>query len=497
MNRIQEFIDTFIPKNVSKKKRSLLKTELENHLLDKIDYYKAIGYSEAESTEKAMVDFGTDENMKKSIFKEFEELYSERSIYGILAFIAIHLMNWLCWPLDIWVTSADFNHDPDPSGALISFFMIFSVCAAILFARVKKYRKMLISIGAACSLLAVTYIFSFYTQAAAFSISSNLIYIVDVFTPFYIGNLLLDKSLDAVLAMSFWLAFLVIPAIYCFAASVRIKRGAAKDVRNPKKRAAIFSAVFAVFSVATCAVLPTSQDYIEFYPVWFDKYDNYISEDPENLFENIAIGDSYDEVRKMLTAQGYTNITGFRMTLDRQQLKLFNGRLKAFDFDEGYELWFNPEKHIPGNGFVGLKSENGVITAKGIGNLRKAMYDAGDYNNFGYSGIAFELNDDMPAMAEYFESLEPGGAESEIMNRFGSEFGRIYSKRFSLENGVRKNYYRIFCYGEVNPEAKLNYDRYGSRYIELSFENGGLTKGAIYSRQNSGKKEYVSAKYVG
>lgn len=127
MNRIQEFIDTFIPKNLSKKKRNLLKTELENHLLDKIDYYKDIGYGEAESTEKAMVDFGTDENMKKSIFSEFEELYSERSIYGILAFIAINLMNWLCWPLDIWVTSADFNHDPDPSGALISFFMIFSV----------------------------------------------------------------------------------------------------------------------------------------------------------------------------------------------------------------------------------------------------------------------------------------------------------------------------------------------------------------------------------
>ena len=35
MNKISNFIDEFIPKNISKKRRLLLTNELENHLLDK------------------------------------------------------------------------------------------------------------------------------------------------------------------------------------------------------------------------------------------------------------------------------------------------------------------------------------------------------------------------------------------------------------------------------------------------------------------------------
>ena len=41
-----EFVDNFIPKNLSKKQKAKLKDELICHILDKKDYYEEIGYSE-------------------------------------------------------------------------------------------------------------------------------------------------------------------------------------------------------------------------------------------------------------------------------------------------------------------------------------------------------------------------------------------------------------------------------------------------------------------
>ena len=175
MNRITEFVDSFIPKNISKKKAVILKEELTCHIMDKVDYYKDIGYDETESVNKAIEDFGTDEMDKKFIFNEFEELYSEKNILGILAFVIIAAMNFICAPLDLWVTSADFNRDPDPISAFISFSMIFVVFIMIAFARIKKYRKTLISIGIVNTLIAVVLLMSFYPQMAAYTMGFNVV----------------------------------------------------------------------------------------------------------------------------------------------------------------------------------------------------------------------------------------------------------------------------------------------------------------------------------
>ena len=164
MNKISIFIDEFIPKNISKKRRLLLTNELENHLLDKSNFYKEIGYPEEESIQKAIDDFGSDEKMKKSIFNEFEELYSEKSIFGVVAFFAIQLMNWICYFLGTWVISADFHDDPSIFGTLVSFGMILTICILVIFARIKKYRKMLIAIGLSNILSLAVILFNFYPQ---------------------------------------------------------------------------------------------------------------------------------------------------------------------------------------------------------------------------------------------------------------------------------------------------------------------------------------------
>ena len=65
--RISEFIADYIPKRITKETRYKLQYELENHIYDRIDYYREIGYTEEESLEKALDDFGNDEETKEQI----------------------------------------------------------------------------------------------------------------------------------------------------------------------------------------------------------------------------------------------------------------------------------------------------------------------------------------------------------------------------------------------------------------------------------------------
>ncbi len=475
MNRITEFVDSFIPKNISKKKAAILKDELTCHIMDKADYYKDIGYDEVESVNKAIEDFGIDETDKSFIFNEFEELYSERTVFGILAFVLIGFMNFICAPLDLWVTSADYNRDPDPFSAFISFSMIFVVLIMIAFARIKKYRKTLISIGVVNTLIAVTLLVSFYPQMAALTMGFNVIYLLDNFTPFCIGHI---TAIEDIFATLFWFGFLIIPSLYCFVEAFRIKRGRAKQIKNPKKKVAIFSSVFFTIAIASSFLYPASEKYVDDYPIWFYKFNNYISDETLQTYNEISTYDKYSEVDTHLCLEGYVTIEQYRDSLDRVTKKQFNQNLEEFNFAEGYEIWFRPGETVEGNGFVGIKHENGVITAKAIGNLEENMYRG--MNNFGYTD--YDSNDDMFAMFDYFKSLKKGDAEADIMSRFGSEFGFIYAKRQSLENGKEINYYRIHCYGLVNPDAKTDIDRYDDRYIELTFEDSLLIKGTMYER---------------
>ena len=475
MNRITEFVDSFIPKNISKKKALILKDELVCHIMDKADFYKEIGYDDAESVNKAIEDFGTDEMDKKYICSEFEELYSEKSIYGILAFVIIAAMNFICAPLDLWVTSADFNRDPDPFSAFISFSMIFVVLIMIVLARIKKYRKTLISIGIVNTLIAVVLLMSFYPQMAAFTLAYDIIYLVDNFTPFSIGNIIVMAH-DGIFAMALWVGILIIPSLYCFTEAFRIKQGRAKQVKKPKKKIALFSSVFFTIAIASCLLYPTSEKYADNYPVWFDNYYNYISEASQQMFDEISIYDKYSEVDNHLCFEGYVTIELYRDSLDRVKRKQFNQNLKEFDFAEGFEIWFKPGETADGNGFIGIKQENGIITGKAIGNIEEKMYMG--TGNFGYWN---DSNDDMLTMLDYFRTLKKGDAEADVMSRIGSEFGFIYAKRSSVENGKKINYYRIYFHGITNPEGK-SYEKDDSRYIELAFEDAVLVKGTMYDK---------------
>lgn len=482
MDRITGFVESFVPKNLPKKRADELREELTCHILDKADYYREIGYDKNDSIDKAIAAFGTDESSKNYILKEFEELYSERSIFGIIAFFIIAAMNALCVPLDIWVYSADFNRDPDPLGAFISFSMTFVVLLMITVARIKKYRKTLISIAVANTLIAGSLLCSFYPQMAAYTIGDNIIYLIDRFTPISVGNAItmhIDSLFtEGMIALVLQWAFLLVPAIYCIIEAVRIGKGKANPVKNPKNKVLVFCALFLASTAVSCLLQPASQRYVDDYPVWLDNYDNCISEESSQKFDEISIGDTYSEVSNFLSSEGYISIEQYRNSLDKLTKKQFDNNLKEFTFKDGFEVWFDPDpdKWIKGNGFVGIKKENDIITAVGIGNLNQDMY-SGKYYNFGYWD---DYDHDIYGMIGNFRALNEGNSETEVMSKLTGDYGVIYTKIVSLEDGKKESYYRVYCHGEIDPEAKAYRDMFDERYVELFFENGKLTYGEMY-----------------
>ena len=478
MNRISEFADSFVPKNLSKKRKNALKQEIICHVLDKADYYQELGYTEEESISKATEDFGTDEDMKKNILSEFEELYSEKTIFGLLAGLLIFIMNWLCFPLDIWVASADFNRDPDPAGTFASFFMIFIVLALIVFARIKKYRKMLLCIGISNILVLGILLWCFYPQMAGQAMAYNLAYLIDRFTPLLLGKENIVSSFMLVIA---WCGIPLIFALYSVVASVLLKTGRIYDVKNPRKKCIITGAVFAAVTLITCMLQPTGQRYIDDYPVWINAYDMYISEETEDLYGRIKTGDSFQTAEKILISEGFRSFEEYRGHLDKLTKKQFDADIADLTFAEGYTIYFHPEKYIKGQGLVGIREKDGIVTGVAIGNVSRYMYDSKN-QTFGYANTyIWSRWDDINEVKEYFSLLNTGDDEYGVMLPFGTYYGEIYSKRKYTENGRDKTYYRIHFYGLMHSEKKHEYERNDSCYIELTFLDGKLENGALYT----------------
>lgn len=485
MDRITEFVDSFIPKNLPKKRKSQLREELICHILDKADYYMDLGYKKDDSFTKAIEDFGTDKEMKNHILGEFEELYRERTIWGILAGIFIYVMNWMCYPMDIWVASADYNRDPDPAGAFVSFCMIYTVLGLIMFARIKKYRKMLLCLGISNLLIVGIVLWFFYPQMAMYSLMYNIIYLVDRFTPFLLGNTMVDGFLYILFMPVLFIGI----SVYCFVASFRLKKGKTGSIKNEKRKCIIAGTICIVVMIVTCLLQPTGQKYYDNYPLWFSPYDVYISEETEEFYDKINIGDSLESADALLKSEGFQTIEEYVNGLDKLTKKQFKANINEFNFVDGFTVYVFPDKYIKGAGFVGIKEDKGIVTGVAIGNLGKHMYDS-EGGTFGYYNHYFD-NDyyaDIYSVKESFFSLNLGDRESDVMSISGLGAGDIYTKRKYVENGNEKTYYRIHFYGAVNAEKD-----YRSCYVELLFSDGTLENGTMYTYSFEGDKKVIYA----
>ena len=498
VNRINDYVNSLVPSNIPKRKRQDIREELLTHISDRVDYYKEIGYDTDSSIDKALCDMGEDETVKNNIRNEFEELHFERTWWSLVACAVILVMNFLCYPTGNWVTSADFNDEPDVFKALVSFGMIFVALFGIAFARVKNYRKMLVGIGVANVVVAGCFLFCFYPQSAFYVLDINTICLLDRFTPIYMNDIF-----QYYVGGFFYygcIAFLGLTSLYCFVTSVRIKKSTAKRVKKPKGRLIAFSVAYIAVVVFSCCIYPWSEAYERDYPMWFNEYSKCISEETATLYENIDLLDDYDTVAAYLSENGWMTLETYEQALDWVTAKQFRGELRRFSFEEEYEVWFNPEKlkEIAGNGFVAVrKNDDNKIIGKSIGNIDTDIYN--EYG-FAYSSTGYERRDDMQELIAAFDSLKKGDREEAVLAVFGSDigavfqYGEVYTKAASLENGKLKTYYRVYCFGTVYPEEKSWYDRVQDRYFEFTFENGLLTDGKMHWNDYPDGYEYRSVK---
>ncbi len=501
MNKITEFVEDFIPKNLSKKQKEKLKEELTCHILDKKDYYVDLGYGESESIKKAIEDFCVDEKDKNYINNEFENLYFERNWFGVIAFLAIVAINFLCFPLDLWVMTADLNRYPDPIRVMGGFCIIFSILFIIVFCRIKMYRKSLIAAGVANVLITASLLLCLYTQTASFAIVYNIVYLIDILTPIYITDVISSYAYLSAAHILF-LAIPLVISLYCFIAAIRIKKGKAKSVEKPKIKLAVFSCVFLIIAVISNIIYIPSEKHIDDYPQWFYEQGNYIIEPAETCFNEISIGDSYNDAIAILHSKGYVSVEEYKESLNKIILKQFNGELKNYDFYDDLEVWFIPDNPEYGNGFIGIKSIDGKITGIAIGDICKTVYvekdsifDKGVY--FGYNGVNSERNYDVEEAINHFELLKKGDSEDIVLSQFIEKYGDVYGKCFSSENGKEKHIYRIYSENSTFEEPMWLVYVSDVRYFELVFENGKLTSGTMYDRKyGDDNNKFVIKDYI-
>lgn len=88
---VEDYLDSVIPQKISEATKSRLRAELECHIHDRADFYMEIGYDEDAAFEKAVEQMGEGEEVKT----EFESLYNDSTLKGVLLFLGMCTVNWL------------------------------------------------------------------------------------------------------------------------------------------------------------------------------------------------------------------------------------------------------------------------------------------------------------------------------------------------------------------------------------------------------------------
>ena len=480
MKEIKAFVDTLIPAKLPKERKAELAAELESHLYEKVDFYMEIGYSQDESTKKAIDDFAEDESVRNGIFNEFERLYRERTWWAFAAAGVVFAMNIIAFFFRSWLTQPDNNVLLSFAGAFIGFVVVFVLIFGIMSARILQFRKTLIGIGVAC--LAVgAYLWCFLAQTAAYTLSANLRFLIDRFTPFVAPDFILEKHFYA----GYLLVFVC--AVYCFVEAYRIRRGKARTSDNARRKAAVFAAVYFATTVVSCVVFTSAQNYST--RAWFNHLTTHICKKTEEFFDDVKIGESYESARVILRSRGWTSIDDYEATLDRKEKKRFRAALNELDFPDGYEIWFQPMSAFVSDGFFALKCKNNVVVSTGIGNVFEKMYYT-EKNSVNFMYNDSRRRDYVKQMEDAFCKLTPGAEEAEVMGYFGTDkfgeaddlHGETYTKFRSIDNGALVTYYRVYSYGLTDPYAK-DYERYSDIYFEFTFIDGGLSEAKMH-REN-------------
>ncbi|MBQ2828479.1 MAG: hypothetical protein IJF20_04455 [Clostridia bacterium] len=478
MERIEDYLNSVVPQNISKKKKQKIYDELQSHILDRFDYYKETGYEECDCIEKALADMGESEDVKKSIRKEFEELHIEKTWWSVVIGIILLCFDYVTAitdVLNIFAATGDY-YIPDFYLSFKSFVVITLLILLTVFCYRKGYRKCLFSLGISNLIIGLCPLFCWYSCQAICSIVLNSGFVIDRTTTFVIDSF--SEYPVSVLIMS--RVFVVLFAVVCIILSEKIKRHGKPEQKN-KKGVAAFMAVMCLVSVSSSVMIEKSGEYFEHYPRWFvtDPY-QVKSCIAEMDYYKIKEGMLYDDVVKMLKEEGYFSVEDFEKTLDWNMALKFRHNYEELNLklDEEYEVYFYPtrdyihkEYYYPSNGIIYIsKGEGGLIESKGIG-IASEIGDE-DYN------IERVRDDNFDKCIEDFKNLKAGDGKSSVLDKFGAEYGENITLFTTYTDSGTEEYYRFY----INDGYHEYYDaaENDDGYAEIYFTDNKLSQGILH-----------------
>lgn len=490
MKRVENYINSILPSNISKKKKQLISEEIESHIFERIDFYIEIGYDENSSIQKALADMGEDEEIKESIKNDFAELHSERTWWAVVTALLMFVLNMIAFFTDTWITSADSIGSPDINHVIISFALVFSVIISIIFLYKKGYRKCLVGLGVSNLIIILSFLLMFYPQCAVSAVSMVSAYLLDMYTPLCMGNVVLYGLSSVIVYGSIAVIFVI--ALSCFILSFKIKKHG-KPSKKKHSGIILFCVIYLYIAVFSSFMCDKAEKYFDEYPTWFNVDGDTFNTETEMFYNHINENSDYTEISDLLESYGYITTTEYEKSLDKSTAKKFRHELNQMDFmfNDKYEIWFNPQKHeerpygYHGNGFVFLLPDsNGKIRSKGVGNgFSDVMSTHLDYSK-------------SPGFVEAFKSIKTGDSESDVLYKFISDYGGLYSAFTTYTDGGIETYYRFNCVSKYHSdelEGTLFFKNNLEVYIEFTFKNGVLEDGKLhYMNYNRNKEEYIS-----
>ncbi len=466
MNKIESYIDSVIPKNIPKSKQQKLKSEIESHIYDRIDFYTDIGYDTDSSINKALADMGEDEETKTSIRNDFESLHHERTWWAVAVGVGFWLGYYVM--LDLIINSLYNYINFDVASTIvvgISFLLLLVMLLVSFLFYFKGFQKCLLGLSAGIFAVIICVSISMGFLEPCFAVAFDAVTDAVAF--------LLDKY-TSVACYDYgyygFMAFIfnLIPLVLYF---ILKKKG------NPDKShrfaITVFCIVYIIIAVPVTAVQSTATAYFQDYYEWFGSGYDTITPTADELYKSVNKDTSYDEFILLLRENEYITADEFEQTLSNHTAKQFRYSLdnSKLMLNDDYEIWLCPGEYDPDEIFRGtygfiyiLKGENGAVSSIGVGNLLK---DIDSYSMYYWP-------EDKSDPREYFDSLNGGESEAEVMSFYDKEKGDVYGKLKTFSNGVEQVYYRIYL-------IDLYADSYTNQVnIELWFEDGTLNDGKLH-----------------
>ncbi len=298
---VEDYLNAVVPKNIADSTRAEILAEFECHIYDKAEFYIEIGYDEEMAFQRAVDEMGESEDVKR----EFNSIYKDSSIKGLLLFIGmctLNILNVSTFSLGYWYFVESSMHSL-PNLIEITLFLagfIFLTVHTIKCCR-EKLHKQLFGITSAFGLIFLGSI-----------ITSGLFYPI-----FNAGQLVFHFLLNKPAPESEYLPYIInivvllVYALLSLISLLRDYRFRTKPYRLSLKNITILLSVISVafIGVYGFAYAKYEYSYIDYYDSGHERsVDDYFSstvKEQRVLFLEIKTGDDISTVEQKLTEENF------------------------------------------------------------------------------------------------------------------------------------------------------------------------------------------------